>query len=315
MEFLHLLGHAFEHAFKDTLPLLPWLILIYIVIELLETKTDFLKNGKLQGPLAPVVGSATGLIPQCGFSVLAAKLYEQKYITVGTLLAIFMATSDEAFIVLLSSGEGAVWVLPMLAVKVIIGMAVGYAADLLLKWIGKGQVCVQPIQEYQESPKNAHEYFIKNYLLEDDVEVGCACGRTHEENNPLKNYLFSPLLHAFKIALYIFLVNFVLSAIIEGVGEPAFIDFMRESALLQPLLTSAIGLIPNCASSVLLTQTFLSEGITFGSCVAGLCANAGMGFVVLLKNVKKWKRNLLLIVITYAVSVLVGLLFNLLFVI
>ena len=315
MEFLHLLGHAFEHAFKDTLPLLPWLILIYIVIELLETKTDFLKNGKLQGPLAPVVGSATGLIPQCGFSVLAAKLYEQKYITVGTLLAIFMATSDEAFIVLLSSGEGAVWVLPMLAVKVIIGMAVGYAADLLLKWIGKGQVCVQPIQEYQESPKNAHEYFIKNYLLEDDVEVGCACGRTHEENNPLKNYLFSPLLHALKIALYIFLVNFVLSAIIEGVGEPAFIDFMRESALLQPLLTSAIGLIPNCASSVLLTQTFLSEGITFGSCVAGLCANAGMGFVVLLKNVKKWKRNLLLIVITYAVSVLVGLLFNLLFVI
>ena len=310
MEFLHLLGHAFEHAFKDTLPLLPWLILIYIVIELLETKTDFLKNGKLQGPLAPVVGSATGLIPQCGFSVLAAKLYEQKYITVGTLLAIFMATSDEAFIVLLSSGEGAVWVLPMLAVKVIIGMAVGYAADLLLKWIGKGQVCVQPIQEYQESPKNAHEYFIKNYLLEDDVEVGCARGRTHEENNPLKNYLFSPLLHALKIALYIFLVNFVLSAIIEGVGEPAFIDFMRESALLQPLLTSAIGLIPNCASSVLLTQTFLSEGITFGSCVAGLCANAGMGFVVLLKNVKKWKRNLLLIVITYAVSVLVGLLFN-----
>ena len=295
--------------------MLPWLILIYIVIELLETKTDFLKNGKLQGPLAPVVGSATGLIPQCGFSVLAAKLYEQKYITVGTLLAIFMATSDEAFIVLLSSGEGAVWALPMLAVKVIIGMAVGYAADLLLKWIGKGQVCVQPIQEYQESPKNAHEYFIKNYLLEDDVEVGCACGRTHEENNPLKNYLFSPLLHAFKIALYIFLVNFVLSAIIEGVGEPAFIDFMRESALLQPLLTSAIGLIPNCASSVLLTQTFLSEGITFGSCVAGLCANAGMGFVVLLKNVKKWKRNLLLIVITYAVSVLVGLLFNLLFVI
>lgn len=313
MEFLHLLGHAFEHGLKDTLPLLPWLVLIYIVIELLETKTDFLKNGKLQGPLAPVVGSATGLIPQCGFSVLAAKLYEQKYITIGTLLAIFMATSDEAFIILLSSGEGAVWVLPMLAVKVVIGMSVGYAADLLLKWIGRGQVCVQPIQEYQESPKNAHEYFIKNYLLENDVEVGCACGREHEENNPFKNYLLSPLLHALKIALYIFLVNFVLSAIIEGVGEPAFIDFMRESALLQPLLTSAIGLIPNCASSVLLTQTFLSGGITFGSCVAGLCANAGMGFVVLLKNVKKWKRNLLLIIVTYAVSVLVGLLFNGLF--
>ena len=304
------LGHAFTHALEDTLPLLPWLLLIYIVIELLETKTDFSKNGKLQGPLAPVVGSATGLIPQCGFSVLAAKLYEQKYITVGTMLAIFMATSDEAFILLLSSGEGAVWVLPMLAAKVLIGITVGYVADLLLMMLGRGPVCVQPIQEYQESPKNAHEYFIKSYLLENDVEVGCACGRTHEENNPFKNYVLSPVLHALKIGLFILLVNFVLTAIIDGVGEQAFIDFMQRSILLQPLLTSAIGLIPNCASSVLLTQTFLNEGITFGSCVAGLCANAGMGFVVLLKNVNKWKRNLILIGATYAISVVVGILFN-----
>lgn len=312
MEFLHLLSHAVEHAFKDTLPLLPWLILIYIVIELLETKTDFSKNGKLQGGLAPLVGSATGLIPQCGFSVLAAKLYEQKYITIGTLLAIFMSTSDEAFIILLSSGEGAVWLLPMLAVKVLIGTAVGYGADLLLKVLGKGQVCVQPIEEYQQTPKNAHEYFIKSYLLEKDVEVGCACGRTHEENNPFKNYVLSPVLHALKIALFIFLVNVALTAIIQGVGEQAFIAFMQDSAFFQPFVTSAIGLIPNCASSVLLTQTFLNGGVTFGSCVAGLCANAGMGFVVLLKNVKKWKRNLVLIAITYVLAVLAGLLINLL---
>ena len=311
MEFLHLFGHAFIHALEDTLPLLPWLILIYVVIELLETKTDFSKNGKLQGPLAPVIGSATGLIPQCGFSVLAAKLYEQRYITIGTLLSIFIATSDEAFIILLSSGEGAVWVLPMLAVKVLLGVAIGYGADLLFRVIGRGQVCVQPIQEYQEQPKTAHEYFIKNYLQEFEVDVGCSCGRTHEENNPFKNYVLSPVLHALKVGLFIFLVNLVLSAIIEGVGEQAFIDFMRSNALLQPLLTVAIGLIPNCASSVLLTQTFLSGGITFGSCVAGLCANAGMGFVVLLRNVKKWKRNLLLIAVTYVLAVLVGILFNL----
>ena len=174
MEFLHLLGHAFIHALEDTLPLLPWLILIYVVIELLETKTDFSKSGKLQGPLAPVIGSATGLIPQCGFSVLAAKLYEQRYITIGTLLSIFIATSDEAFIILLSSGEGAVWVLPMLAVKVLLGVAIGYGADLLFRAIGRGQVCVQPIQEYQEQPKTAHEYFIKNYLQEFEIDVGCS---------------------------------------------------------------------------------------------------------------------------------------------
>ncbi len=311
MEFLHLLSHAVEHAAKDTLPLLPWLLLIYIVIELLENKTDLASNGKLQGTLAPLIGSATGLIPQCGFSVLAAKLFEQKYITVGTLLAIFLSTSDEAFIILLSSGEGAVWVLPMLAVKFLIGTLIGYAADFLLKCLGKGQVCVQPLKEKDKTPKNAHEYFIKNYLLENDVEVGCACGRAHEENNPLKNYVLSPLFHAIQVAIFIFLVNFILTSVIESVGEDVFIGFMQRNKFLQPFLTSAIGLIPNCASSVLITQTFLSEGITFGSCIAGLCANAGMGFVVLLKNVKKYKRNLLLVGTTYFIAVLVGLLFNL----
>ena len=143
--------------------------------------------------------------------------------------------------------------------------------------------------------------------------MGCACGRTHEENNPLKNYVLSPLVHALKVALFIFLVNFILTAIIQSVGEDVFISFMQRNKLLQPFLTSAIGLIPNCASSVLITQTFLGGGIAFGSCVAGLCANAGMGFVVLLKNVKRWKRNLLLVGVTYVIAVLFGLLINLVF--
>ena len=107
----------FLHALEDTLPLLPWILLLYVLIELLESKADLTKINRFGGKVGPLVGSATGLIPQCGFSIMAAKLFEQKYITVGTLLAIFVATSDEAFIIMLSSGEGAVWVLPMLAVK------------------------------------------------------------------------------------------------------------------------------------------------------------------------------------------------------
>ena len=128
-------------ALLDTLKLLPWLIVIYIVIELIEHKTRLTgPNNRLNGRLGPLIGAATGLIPQCGFSVMAAKLFEQKYITVGTLLAIFLATSDEAFIILLSSGQGAVWLLPLIVLKIFVGVAAGYAADGLLNAFKKSYV-------------------------------------------------------------------------------------------------------------------------------------------------------------------------------
>ena len=298
------------HALEDTLPLLPWILLIYILIELLESKADLQKINRFGGKIGPLVGSATGLIPQCGFSIMAAKLFEQKYITVGTLLAIFMATSDEAFIIMLSSGEGALWVLPMLAVKILVGISIGYAADFLMKAIGRGQVCVEIPSAYEEEPKTTHEIFMRAYLAEKEMDVKCACGRSHEADTVWKKYILYPLWHMLKVAAFIFLVNFVLTAIIHSVGEEVFVDFMHRNRFLQPFITCAIGLIPNCASSVVVTETFLAGGITFGSCAAGLCANAGMGFVVLLKNMRQWKRNLTLVGVCYGVSVVVGLLLN-----
>jgi len=298
------------HALVDTVPLLPWILLFYVVIELLESKADLRRVNRLGNKMGPLIGSATGLIPQCGFSIMAAKLFEQKYITIGTLLAIFMATSDEAFIIMLSSGEGAVWVLPMLAAKILVGVAVGYAADFFMKAIGRGQVCVEMPSDPQETPSTTHEIFIRRYLDDKDVDVKCACGRSHEADSLWKKYLLYPLWHTVKVALFIFLVNFVLTMVIHAVGEDVFVAFMHRNRFVQPFITCLIGLIPNCASSVVVTETFLSGGITFGSCLAGLCANAGMGFVVLLKNVRKWKRNLILIGVCYAISVTVGVLFN-----
>lgn len=300
----------FMHAVKDTLPLLPWILLIYVLIELLESKADLRSINRFGGKIGPLIGSATGLIPQCGFSVMAAKLFEQKYITVGTLLAIFMATSDEAFIIMLSSGECAVWVLPMLAVKIFVGVAIGYGVDFFMRGIGRGQVCVEMPSAFEKEPKTVHEIFIRQYLEEKDVDVKCSCGRSHETDSVWKKYVIYPLWHVVKVGVFIFLVNFILTAIIHSVGEEVFVEFMHKNRFLQPFLTCAIGLIPNCASSVVITETFLSGGITFGSCAAGLCANAGMGFVVLLRNVRKWKRNLALIGVAYAASVLVGVLFN-----
>jgi hypothetical protein len=305
------------HALKDTAPLLLWVFLIYALIELLDSKTNLQKGNRLNGKLGPVIGSATGLIPQCGFSVMAAKLYEKKYITVGTLLAIFFSTSDEAFLIMLADGTGALWVLPTIAVKMAVGIAVGYAIDGILKAVGKGQEIATAPEKGNETPRSVKDIFLKQYEEEKEVQVVCGCGKTHGGDSAWSKYLWYPLLHTLQVAAFIFLVNFVLTAIIHTVGEENFASFMQSSKFLQPFLTSAIGLIPNCASSVVLTETFLSGisaggGITFGSFVAGLCANAGMGYVVLLKNTKKWKRNLLLIACSYLVSVAVGLLINLL---
>ena len=298
------------HAVEDTLPLLPWILALYVVIQLVEAKVDTRKINNLGTRLGPVVGAATGLIPQCGLSVMAAKFFERKYITVGTLLAIFVATSDEAFILMLGSGEGAVWVLPMLAVKVLVGIGVGYTADGIVKLLGRGQVRVEMPESFDKQPETVHDYFMQQYLEEKEVDTNCSCGRQHDGDSPWKNYLLYPILHALRVAAFIFLVNFVLTAIIHSVGEDKFAAFMYGNRFVQPFVACLIGLIPNCASSVVLTEAFLSGAITFGTCAAGLCANAGMGFVVLLRNTRKWKRNLLLIGVCYAVSVLVGLLLN-----
>ncbi len=305
--------HFFEialHALLDTLPLLPWLLFMYIVMQLLENKTAMGSAEKFGGKFAPVFGAATGLIPQCGFSVMAAKFFEKKYITIGTLLAIFFATSDEAFIVLLSSGKGAVWVLPTLLFKIFVGIAVGYLADLLLKLIGREQVCVEEVKSDENPTKSTRDIFLSRYQEEKEVQVVCSCGRAHGQDGGWKKYFLYPLLHALQVAGFIFAVNFLLTAIIHSVGEDAFVAFMHKNRFLQPFITCGIGLIPNCASSVVITETFLSGGITFGSFVAGLCSNAGMGFVVLLKNTKKWKRNLALLGTCYFVPVLLGVICN-----
>ncbi len=309
---LHHAGHNFTHSLEHTLPLLPFIFLIYAAIELIEAKADMQKVGKLGSRLGPLVGSATGLVPQCGFSVMAAKLFEQKYITVGTLFAIFTSTSDEAFIIMLSSGDGAAWVVPMLLAKIGIGIIVGYSVDLCLKAFGRRQVCVQMPKTVNGLPETTHEIFMQAYLEERDVETNCSCGRKHDGDSAWKNYLLYPLLHALKVGLFILLVNFALEIAIHEVGgEEVFARAMKRNRYIQPFITCAVGLIPNCASSVVITESFLSGAITFGSCVAGLCVNAGMGFVVLLRNTRKWKRNVSFILLSYLIAVCIGLAFNL----
>ena len=273
-------------AFLDTLKVLPFLLVIYILIEFLEHRTSFSQKPQLlQGNLAPLVGSATGIIPQCGFSVMAAKLYDKGLIRTGTMLAVLLATSDEAFIILLASGSSASAIMPLIVIKLIVGISVGYLVNFLYS---------------AEKLSTGSEEEIHAY----------SCGREHDGKSDIRVYLINPLLHTLQIAFYILVVNLIFAFIIDAVGEETLASSMIGGTYFQPFITAVIGLIPNCASSAVITTTYINGGILFGSCAAGLCANAGLGLVVLFKNTKKIKRNIVFVVTLYLISVAVGVAVN-----
>ena len=273
-------------AFLDTLRVFPFLLVIYILIEFLEHRTSFSQKPKiLQGNLAPLIGSATGLIPQCGFSVMAAKLYDKGLIRTGTLLAVLLATSDEAFIILLSDGTRAQAIMPLVLVKLIVGIGVGYLVNFLYTAEKLTGECAEEIHAY-------------------------SCGREHEGKSDVRVYLVNPLLHSLQIGFYLLVVNLVFAFVIDAVGEDKIAESMIGGTYFQPFITAIIGLIPNCASSAVITATYINGGITFGSCAAGLCANAGLGLVILFKNTKKIKRNIVFALTLYLISVAVGIAVN-----
>lgn len=284
-------------ALKDTLIVFPFILIIYMLIELLENGTTAAKSRRaLQGPLAPLVGSATGLVPQCGFSVMAARLYDSGLIRTGTIMAVFLATSDEALIILLVnsplSAQAAQSILPLILIKLLVAVSAGYLINLI---IPDRHADVQPL--YGKAGE------ITSY----------SCGHDHANKSSVRLYIVEPLLHALKVTAFILIVNLVLGFIIAEVGKETIAKGLIGGAYIQPFITAAVGLIPNCASSTVITETFVKGGITFGSCIAGLCTNAGLGLVVLLKNTKKIKRNILLIISLYAIAVIVGIVINVIY--
>ena len=272
-------------ALIDTLKLFPFLLLIYVLIEVIEHRTKLTQNAKvLQGGLAPLIGTATGIIPQCGFSVMSAKLYDKGFIRTGTLMAVFIATSDEALIILLSDMSKAGYIMPLIFIKLITAVAAGYLINCLFS-------------KEKLAPLGGTE----------STEVCC---NEHKDKSDLNVYFISPLVHTLEITLYLLAVNLAFGFLIYYVGEDKIASALVGGWLLQPVICGVIGLIPNCASSVILTGAFINGGILFGSFVGGLCANAGLGLVVLLKNTKKIKRNALFVAALYSIAVLTGVIVN-----
>ena len=274
--------HALEHALLDTVRMVPFLLAAFLILEAVEHYSNQYMNrvlGKV-GKAGPVVGALFGCVPQCGFSVAAANLYSGGVITLGTLLAVFLSTSDEAVLILLGHpGSGRV-IGQMLLGKVLIGILFGYLTDLVLR-------------------KKKEEKHIE--------ELCRSCGCSDHGG------IVKPALrHTIRLTVYILVFTFVLTLLLEWIGTEALTAVLGKDAWFQPLVTAFLGLIPNCASSILITELYLAGGLSFASAMAGLCAGAGVGMAVLFRANHPMKENFAILGLLYGISAATGLLLEIL---
>ena len=277
--------HIFIHSIEDSLKLLPFLFLTYLVMEYLEHHTSDKAKAAIQksGKFGPVIGSLLGALPQCGFSAAAANLYAGRIITMGTLIAIFLSTSDEMLPILISSAVPVKDIVIILAWKVGIGIVAGIIIDLLVRHNGE----------------------------EHEMDIHHMC--EHEHCNCEKQGVWrSSISHTLKTFFFIFLVTLVLNIIMHTVGEEALAGLIFNRPVLGALLAGLVGLIPNCASSVLITQFYLQGAMSFGAMMAGLLVGAGVGVLVLFKVNDHKKECVQIIALLYVIGVAAGILMELL---
>lgn len=264
----------------DGIKLLPFLFLAYLIIELIENKAGEKTTKLIQksGKFGPVLGSLLGVVPQCGFSAAASNLYAGRIITLGTLISIFLSTSDEMLPILISESAPVSIIIKILLIKVFIGMIAGVIVDL----------------------------FVKHRELENKDDIHKLCHDEHchcEESGILK----SAIKHTIQIFIYIFIISLILNYIIHFIGEERLARLIVNVPILGIVISGLIGLIPNCASSVLLTQLYLENILSMGAMIAGLLVNSGIGILILFKVNKNQKENFAILGILYIVGIVSGL--------
>lgn len=263
----------------DVVKLLPFLFLTYLAMEYLEHKTGDKAEllVKQAGRFGPVIGGVLGIVPQCGFSVAAANLYSNRMITAGTLIAVFISTSDEAIPVLLANPQSVGKILPLVGAKLVLAAVAGLVIDF------------------------SGIFKTKKQDEEAVVELHSHC-HTEGEGGIIK----SALRHTAETFIFLIAVMLVLNVAIALIGESAFENFLMGGTLFQPILAGLVGLIPNCAASVVLSQLYAEGAISFGSAVAGLSAGAGVGLLVLFRTNLDKSECIRIAVILFAISVLTG---------
>lgn len=274
-------------ALLDSLKALPFIFLIYILMEVIESIRSKEKiETALSSSYAPVVASLTGIVPECGFSVCCAKLFDKGLIKIGTLIAAFIATSDEGLIVLLSRGISFATLMLVVLIKIVFAILVGGIINIVLKKYDNNHIC----SEHGECIECG-----------DDKE-----GFSHR-------FILHPLFHALKVFIYLLIVNIIFGILIYIISEEKFYQIINQNLYLQPIVSSLIGLIPNCASSIIIAEAYVQKAISLGGLIAGLSSNAGMGILILFRNKKNWKIAFIILATTFLSGIIIGYLTILLF--
>lgn len=269
----------------DTVKLIPFLLITYIIMEFIEHKTSHKTKDaiKKSGHFGPLIGGILGVVPQCGFSAAASSLYSARIITLGTLIAVFLSTSDEMLPILISEAVDVRIILSILGIKLVIAVIVGFIIDLFFR------------KKFETS--------------EDELEIKDLC--EHEHCHCEHGIFKSALKHTINITLYIFIISLVLNIIIYFIGENNLAHILNSTPIIGPIIASLVGLIPNCASSVIITQLYLSKVLNFATMIAGLLVNTGVGLLILFRTNKDLKENIKITVLLFAIGVIFGIIFDL----
>ena len=270
-----------EETLLDSIKLIPFLFIAYLIMEYIEHKTSQKSREtiKKSGKFGPLIGSFLGIFPQCGFSVVATNFYAGRVITLGTLISVYLTTSDEMIPIMISEAVPLWTILKILFVKLVIGIVAGFVIDFVLRLINKNKK-----------------------IEEENIVDLCEHDHCHCEKGILK----SSIHHTLSIFVFILIVTLIINTAIYFIGEENISNILLNKPIFGPIVSSLIGLIPNCASSVIITNMYLKNVINVGTMIAGLLVNAGVGLVVLFKTNKKIKENIAIICLLYIVGVISG---------
>jgi len=319
------MADAVLDAFIDSLKVLAVVAVCTYIIALIEP--ILAKKIRLHGKLAPLIGVSVSLLPQCGFSVVAADLYRKRHITLGTLIGVFLATSDEALPVFLSYPEKALHVLPIIAIKFLLGLLIGYLIDFIftksrksvnhhVKHCGEQyRIRLMHCEEAEriETPariketctckecsssscselkQQTHTHIDKKGILFDYLT---SLNKKNDKKSKIDRFLIKPFLHSVEIFIYVLIINIAFSLIIFSIGEDKIISF---------LLTN---------KSIIISELYIFGGLGFGATLGGLCMNAGLGFMYLFKDTKRFKNNILIFILMFFISIIISYIFSIIF--
>ncbi len=310
-EGCHWAEEIFLHGLLDTLKLIPFLFLTYLLMEFIDHKAgdkdeEFLKRA---GVFAPIAGGALGVIPQCGFSAAAANFFAGHIVSMGTVIAVFLATTDEMIPILVSAqlsfGTIALVVLYMTVVSILVGLSV----DLVLKLIKHRREEMNINKHHHDHHDHHHDHDHRHEHKDHDCDH-----HDHEHHcHGDKGMIYAAIHHTLTIAIFVLVVTFMVNALVFFVGEETLGTILYDRPFISHLIASLFGLIPNCAVSVALTSLCTKGVITAGTMMAGLFSNAGVGLLVLFRLNKKTKENLIILGIMLAVGIVFGFIGDLIF--